>query len=165
MMPHFQRCGWDPWLQSIYSWLQTVQFTHVGKWDIVENLKHREDSPRQSLIKSDLSGLWVFLENLYQSTFTHSFGIKRLFTKGKERLFTAIGNRGSNIKVYEGYYLSHINLPGLFGSSHSNGFHLLPLQAVFQIKVCMIALKGCILLIKSFCSRPCVCLSLQGIQH
>ena len=93
------------------------------------------------------------------------FGIKRLFTKGKERLFTAIRNRGSNSKIYEGYYLSHINPPGLFGSSHSNRFHLLLLQAMFQIKVCMITLKGCILLIKRFCSRPCVCLSLQGIQH
>ena len=103
----------------------------------------------------------------YQSTFTHSFGLwdKKIVTKGKERLFTAIRNRGSNIKVYEGYYLSHINLPGLFGNSHSNRFRLLLLQAMFQIKVRMITLKGCVLLIKRFCSRPCVCLSLQGIQH
>ena len=38
-------------------------------------LEAQEDSPRQSLIKSDLCGLWVLLENLLPSTFTHSFGL------------------------------------------------------------------------------------------
>lgn len=45
----------------------------------------------------------------YQSTFTYSFGLrdKKIVTKRKERLFTAIRNRGSNIKISKGYYLSH----------------------------------------------------------
>lgn len=55
------------------------------------------------------------------------------------------------------------NLPGLFDSCYSNSFHLSLLQAMFQIKVHVITLKGRILLIKKFCSRPCVCLSLQAI--
>lgn len=55
------------------------------------------------------------------------------------------------------------NLPGLFDSCYSNSFHLSLLQAMFQIKVHVITLKGGILLIKKFCSRPCVCLSLQAI--